>query len=222
MAEMGALERLIVEAYEQPDYSGAPFAVFQAYVNPHEITLSYEMEYDSAQGAGTTASRMDFKKVKPGDLQLSFFLDGTGADGRTIEVQAMVELFELVTGYNGRIHRPNYLIVRWGTLPVKRCVLKSASVVYKLFRPSGVPLRAVIAATFTDNSDDQTRVALQQDESADLTHIRVVKAGDTLPGLCHEVYGDPFLYLEVADANGLDNFRDLAPGTRVFFPPVEK
>lgn len=222
MSATGQLERLRIRAYTAPDYTGPVFAEFEAYVNPGELTLAYEMEYDSAQGAGTTNSRMEFKKVKPGDLSLSFFLDGTGANGRPAGVQALVESFQRVTGYNGDIHRPNYLKVMWGTLQIKRCVLKSASIVYKLFQPDGVPLRAVINATFTDNSDDQTRVALAQDQSPDLTHVRVLKAGDTLPGLCHAIYGDPRLYARVARANGLDGFRDLAPGTRVVFPPLEK
>ena len=43
-------------------------------------------------------------------------------------------------------------VVTWGTLQVKRCVLKSASIAYKLFKPDGIPLRVVITATFTDNS----------------------------------------------------------------------
>jgi len=105
---------------------------------------------------------------------------------------------------------------------VKRCVLKSASIAYKLFRPDGVPLRAVISASFSDNSDDQTRVALAQDESADLTHRRIVKAGDTLPLLCHQIYGDPELYLQVARDNGLAQFRELAPGTALLFRPRPK
>jgi nucleoid-associated protein YgaU len=50
----------------------------------------------------------------------------------------------------------------------------------------------------------------------------MVKAGDDLPSLCSQVYGDPLLYLQVAEANGLDNFRELAPGTRIFFPPLAK
>ena len=216
------LEKLVILAYKAPDYAGVSIARFESHVNPNEITLSYEMEYDAAQGAGTTNSRMTFKKQKPGDLALTFFIDGTGANGRPIDVQAKVEEFQLVTGYNGEIHRPNYLKVTWGTLQVKRCVLKSASIAYKLFRPDGVPLRAVISASFSDNSDDQTRVAMAQDESADLTHRRIVKAGDTLPLLCHQIYGDPELYLQVARDNGLAQFRELAPGTALLFRPRPK
>ncbi len=222
MAGSGTLERLLVKAYEKPDYSGSPIDEFDAYVNPAEINLSYEVEYDSAQGSGTTGSRMEFKKMKPGDLALSFFIDGTGANGRVVDVQEKVEKFQAVTGYNGNIHRPNYLKVLWGTLQVKRCILKSASISYKLFRPDGVPLRAVIGATFSDNSDDQTRVALAQDRSADLTHVRVTIAGDTLPALCTRIYGDSRYCVEVARANSLDHFRHLEPGTRLVFPPLEK
>jgi hypothetical protein len=222
MRDRGTLERLVIKAYEKPDYSGSAIGEFESFVNPNEITIGYEAEYDSAQGAGTTGSRMEFKKIKPGDLSLTFFLDGTGANGRPLDVQQAVESFQRVTGYNGNIHRPNYLKVVWGTLQVKRCVLKSASIAYKLFKPDGIPLRAIITATFTDNSDDQTRVALAQDQSPDLTHVRVVKAGDSLPALCHEIYGDPFRYLQVAAVNNLVDFRRLVPGTRLAFPPVER
>ncbi len=222
MTAKGELEKLVIQAYEKPDYSGRPIATFRAFLNPSEITLAYEIEYDAAQGAGTTNSRMNFKKQKPGDLTLTFFLDGTGADGRQEDVQDMIAQFQQVTLYNGKIHRTNYLKVMWGTLQVKRCVLKSASIAYKLFRPDGVPLRAVISATFTDNSDDSTRVAIQQDQSSDLTHVRLVHAGDTLPRLCDEIYGDPRRYLDVAAVNALDHFRQLTPGTRLVFPPIAK
>ncbi|MBK7325532.1 MAG: hypothetical protein IPI89_05170 [Propionivibrio sp.] len=221
-SDRGTLEKLLILAYTTPDYSGEPASQFTSYVNPNEITLSYEMEYDAAQGSGTTGSRMNFKKMKPGDLALTFFLDGTGANGERIDVQQKIEEFQTVTGYNGDIHRPNYLKVSWGTLTVKRCVLKSASIAYKLFQPNGIPLRAVITASFTDNSDDTTRVAMAQDQSPDLTHLRVIKAGDKLPVLCNEIYGDPRLYLRVAQANGIDDFRNILPGMRIFFPPLEK
>ena len=221
-SDRGMQEKLLILAYTTPDYSGEPASQFTSYVNPNEITLSYEMEYDAAQGSGTTGSRMNFKKMKPGDLALTFFLDGTGANGERIDVQQKIEEFQTVTGYNGDIHRPNYLKVSWGTLTVKRCVLKSASIAYKLFQPNGIPLRAVITASFTDNSDDTTRVAMAQDQSPDLTHLRVIKAGDKLPVLCNEIYGDPRLYLRVAEANGIDDFRNILPGMRIFFPPLEK
>lgn len=218
----GRLEKLLIQAFEQADFSGTAIDSFESYVNPSEVTLAYEMEYDSAQGSGTTGSRMEFKSIKPGELALSFFLDGTGANGRPCDVQAQVAQFQTVTGYNGNIHRPNYLLVVWGTLTVKRCVLKTASIAYKLFRPDGVPLRAVISASFSDASDDQTRVAMAQDSSPDLTHVRVLGASDSLPALCDRIYGNVHLALQVAQANGFTSARGLPAGTRVRFPPLKR
>jgi hypothetical protein len=224
---VGELEKIKIQAFKEPDCpASGKINEFTAYINPAEITLSYEMEYDSAQGSGTTASRMEFKKVKPGDLSLTFFIDGTKVTGQAVDssldVQQQVELFQTVTGFNGEIHRPNYLLVIWGTLQVKRCVLKSASIAYKMFQPNGIPMRAVITAVFTDSADDTTRVALEQRSSPDLTHSRLVKAGDNLPALCNAIYGSPDHYYAVARANRLTNFRQLTPGRKIFFPPLEK
>lgn len=223
-APPGAAHRnkLRIEAHNKPDYSDGAIAMFEAYVNPGELTIAYEIEYTGSQAPGTTNSRNDFTKLKPSDLTLALFVDGTGANGTKENVQKKIEEFQHVTMYNGDIHRVTYLMIAWGDLQVKRCVLKSTSIVYKLFRPDGVPLRAVINAVFTDNSDDRGRVAKAQDKSPDLTHVRVVKTGDTLPTLCYRIYGDPAYYLEVARANHIDNFRAIVPGTRIFFPPLEK
>jgi hypothetical protein len=220
--ETGQLNKVKIQAFKTPDYTGDPVGEFKAFVNPAEITMSFENEWDAAQGSGTTNSRMTFKKAKPGDLSLTLYLDGTGANGQPLDVQQKIQEFLNITGYNGDMHRPNYLKVAWGTLPVKKCVLKGASIAYKLFTPNGDPIRAVITANFTDNSDDQARVAKAQDKSPDLTHVRRVKAGDTLPLLCFAIYGDPFLYVQVADANGIADFRNLIPGTQIVFPPLEK
>jgi nucleoid-associated protein YgaU len=223
MPAPGELEKLTILAFEDPDDSDKPpVSQFEAFVNPTDITIAYEIEYEGGQGAGTTNSRMNFKKVKPGDLSLSLFIDGTGANGRPADVQEQIEQFQTVTGYNGKIHRTSYLKVMWGKLQIKRCVLKTASIVYKLFTPNGVPLRAIISATFTDHSSDKTRVAMAQDQSPDLTHVRLVKANDTLPALCFDIYGEPRHYLDVARANRLDDFRRLQPGTKVFFPPLQR
>lgn len=222
MTEQGTLEKIVIHAHEEPDYTDHPIDTFKAYVNPTEITIAYEFTLNTQQGQGTTKSKTDFMVAKPADLTINFFLDGTGANGTVIDVQKQVEAFQKVTGYNGNIHRMNYLMIAWGTLEVRRCVLKGASIAYKLFKPDGVPLRAVITATFTETSDDKTRVAEAQDQSPDLTHIRVAKGGDTLPALCYQIYGNPAYYLEVARANRIDNFRNLIPGTRIFFPPLEK
>ena len=43
-----------------------------------------------------------------------------------------------------------------------------------------------------------------------------------MPQLCFAIYGDPRYYLQVADVNGLGNFRDLEAGVNLVFPPLAK
>src|SRR5689334_5998948 len=71
----GQLEKLLIVAYDKPDYSGPPLGRFESLLNPNEITISYELEYNGTQAPGSTNSRMSFSKAKPGDLSLSFFID---------------------------------------------------------------------------------------------------------------------------------------------------
>jgi nucleoid-associated protein YgaU len=40
--------------------------------------------------------------------------------------------------------------------------------------------------------------------------------------MCYRIYGDPKYYLQVAEANGISNFRKLIPGTDITFPPLHK
>ncbi len=71
-----------------------------------------------------------------------------------------------------------------------------------------------------DLDTEEARAALDRLSSPDLTHVRTVQAGDTLPLLCTSIYGSARHYLLVARHNGLDDFRQLQPGQQLQFPPL--
>lgn len=48
---------------------------------------------------------------------------------------------------------------------------------------------------------------------------RVFRAGDTLSGIAHQVYGDWQLWRTIADKNAIVDVRVIAPGTRLLIPP---
>ena len=112
-------------------------------------------------------------------------------------------------------------MLSWGKLLFK-CCLTNLSVNYKLFRPDGVPLRATARASFEEFREEEQRVREENNNSPDLTHIRTVRKGDTLPLMCHKIYGDSDLYLQIAEVNELTNFRNLETGQKIFFPPIKK
>jgi len=215
----GKLAKLTIKAFKEPTYDTQKDQ-FEVMFNPQEYSLKYEIESDAAQGIGTSDSEPTFKKIKPQNFSLDFTIDGTGATGSKVDVEKKVSKFLDVTYiYKGAEHRPWYLKIHWGSLNFK-CILKSTSVKYTLFNNDGKPIRAKINASFQGFTEDQLRVAKEDSNSPDLTHMRTVNEGDTLPLMCYRIYGDSRYYLHVAKANNLVNFRNLKTGQKIFFPPI--
>ena len=85
-----------------------------------------------------------------------------------------------------------------------------------------MPLRATLKTSFTEDLDPKKKKAKERSSSPDLTHTRIVRSGDTLPLLSLEIYGSAKHYMQLAKINNLDDFRNLAPGAELIFPPLEK
>ena len=200
---------------------------FNTLLNPETYQVRYQISQNDQQAQGTSAAAPRFSKTLPEDLQLDFIFDRSGVikgyeDLLGEGIIGDVDKFKrIVLDYNGDQHKPNYLIISWGSLLFKGS-LKDMDITYKLFKPDGTPIRATIHATFKGFIEDNLRVARENNNSPDLTHIRMVNEGDTLPLMTFRIYGNSKYYLEVAKANKLVNFRKLVPGQQIFFPPIEK
>ncbi len=217
----GELKKLKIEAFKKIDYR-EKVDEFLVMFNPATYSQKYEVEYEEAQGQGTSGSNQKFGKIKPQEYQFEFVFDGTGTAGEKKDVADEIERFLAVTGkMNSEIHRPLYLQISWGNL-ISKCVLKQAEITYNLFKPDGYPLRAKVAATFAENVDDTLRTAEEGKNSPDLTHHRTVQEGDTLPLMAYRIYGDSTYYMDIARINNLPNFRDLQVGTTLKFPPIKQ
>ena len=83
-----------------------------------------------------------------------------------------------------------------------------------------MPLRAKVTLAFVEYQSKEEISKEAGQESPDLTHLIEVKAGDTLPLLCYRIYQDCNYYIDVAKINRLTDFRDLKPGTKLQFPPL--
>jgi nucleoid-associated protein YgaU len=227
----GQLQKLRITSYRSASYAESEKiddGEFQAQVNPETYALTYEIEYGEDQAPGTSSSVPQYNRSKPQVLEFEFLFDSSGAlpgttdDQRKNGVLADLDHFkQVVFSYDGDTHRPPFLILTWGTLLLK-CVLTGMTLTYKLFRPDGTPVRAVAKAKFQGLVEDELRVREQNDQSPDLTHVRRVQAGDTLPLMAKRIYGDPKYYLAVARHNQLIDFRSLTIGQRIEFPPLAK
>lgn len=234
MAENGELIKLKITAYKDSEYKKEleSNSEYIALVNPERYSISHKTDFEKVIGSGQTEGILQFKKTEPKELELDFLFDRTGVftqpqdDLNKAEsdknVDKDIELFQrVVLNYNGDIHEPNYLKINWGSLIFKGR-LSDMNIDYKLFNSNGNALRAVAKVKFISATDEDLKEAKNNNTSPDLTHIRVVKEGDTLPLMTYNVYGDSKYYLEVAKVNKISSFRKLIVGQEIVFPPIQK
>ena len=201
-------------------------AEFVLPINPEKYAQTFKVKYDVKAAQGSQGVEGKFQSSAPEELKLDFLFDGTGTiygyaqEGKSVPEQ--IEAFKsVVYDLSGDIHQPKYLKVVWTDF-VFDCILTELQITYTLFSPDGTPLRAKIGCKFLNYLETERRVLEEGKSSPDLTHVRTVKQGDTVPLMVNTIYGDPALYLEVARVNGLTNFRRVAAGTTLIFPPVDK
>lgn len=220
MAE-GNLSKLQIIAYTDDRFQEEGESI-SVPVNPAKYDRTFKIKYNEEQEQGTQGNNPPFNKTPPEELQFEFLYDGTGVVSGSHDIRSKIEQFkQTVYKVEGKIHRPNFLKILWGDLSFN-CVLKDLKISYTLFKPDGTPIRALLNATFMAVVEEERRAAEQGNNSPDLTHVRFVKEGDTLPLMTYRIYGDTSLYIQVAKFNGIKNFRNLTPNMRIVFPPVNK
>ena len=236
----GKVVKLQIIAYEDETFSeskkvGEPFVV---QINPSQYQKSYTVNYNPSQAIGQGSQRQQFKEIESESFKLEFTLDGTGVVNNTLlPGQGLINAFikdltvsdrvkqlkETVYYFNGTTHHPRFIKIVWGDENgLFKGVLNSLQVTYTLFDPDGKPLRAKVVCNFKSHKSVETQNQEENRSSPDLTHVRLVKSGDTLPMMCYRIYGDAKYYWQVAQANQLVNFRTLEEGTELIFPPIEK
>ncbi len=228
--DSGKLEKMLILAFEtskDAESGGKPEAKtsFEALINPETYTLEYKVKTADGQGQGTSSAQAKYEYTMPEELTFEFLFDNTGIiDGKAKKdgiFDDVNHFREMLIGYQGKSHEPYHLKLVWGNLIFKGRAIE-LGITYKLFNPDGQPIRGVVRVKFKGSIEEKKRAAKENKTSPDLTHMRKVKAGDTLPLMCYRIYGEAKYYLHVAKANNLGNFRYLAPGTDLVFPPIQK
>lgn len=238
----GQLEKLIITSYKSVALDESEKDLeYVVLVNPDQIVQDNKVLYETSAADGQSSETRHFRGVSSPKLTLKLLFDGTGVlpspkltsfaanafslvaeDNKKLsEVNKQIEAFKkTVLSYRGDNHQTPNIKVVWGEFIFKG-LLDSFKITYTLFTPDGKPLRAVGDASFVENIDAITRTNTDNNSSPDLTHIRTVSEGDTLPIMCNRIYRNPKLYLKIAKINGLSNYRNLEVGSKLFFPPLK-
>lgn len=227
---MSAATKMTITAYSDAAFTtkvGGPGNPFAVWINPASYSRRTNINYNDRQAQGSSGPSPEFNRVAREEVSFELIFDATGVipppAGQTAYTNGVADgiaqFTTLAATLNGTIHSPNYLMLAWAQLQFQ-CVLTSMSVNYTLFMPDGTPLRAKVAVSFQSYTSETQLANETKKSSPDLTHLVTVVAGDTLPLLCHTIYGDSRFYYRVARFNGLDNFRTLKPGQQLLFPPL--
>jgi nucleoid-associated protein YgaU len=234
------LEKLQILAFKDKDRGdawipeGGTSNVLEVHYNPESFKVTYSNTYQPATQPGPkgeAAKPAQWLHAGVTNLVLKLIFDGTNVSHFGVELLfGLPSVADQVKQFLGlcfeptpSTHAPPFLKLIWGqnTLFYRnepfQCRVGNADVEYSLIDRDGSPLRADLTVTFI--SDPETTLRLS---SPDVTHRRVVRAGDTLPLLCREIYGSTDHYLHVAAVNDLDDIRALQPGTELIFPPLER
>lgn len=199
--------------------NGVPFI---AMFNPENIAINETISWDKKEAVGKQGTDPTFVRSQARTFTIDLVLDGTGVNNNGVKIPVTVQvlLFRAVTTViNGDIHKPNYLLLQYGTF-ICNCCINYSTITYTMFDMTGLPIRARISASFTERTPASLGSILNMLSSPDLTHVVQVKEGDLLPLLTYQVYNDQSYYLQVAKVNKLKNFRKLTGGTSLVFPPI--
>ncbi|MEJ2596081.1 MAG: hypothetical protein P8100_13380 [bacterium] len=229
----GKLLKMLILSYATSSegiMKGLPIP-FPVMYNPEKFSKSVRTVYQPTTVPGDSSQEQSFQNIEGDEVRFQFLFDATGGSINSIQgevakaldgVDAQIELFLTLTQKRDpQEHQPPKLTLIWGTF-IFNCRMTSATIDYTLFNSMGRPIRATINATFRGDEPRLLQAAFDKLFSSDLTHVRVVKAGESLPLIAKEVYGDTSLYMEIARINGLKNFRDVQAGTELILPPIEK
>lgn len=185
--------------------------------NPKEYSIQKSVQWEPHKAPGLDLPEQQFTSGNPAVLTVELFFD-TYETKDDVKGKYTDKLLKLAT-VDETIHRPPLVMFTWGSQKFKG-VIESLSLRYTMFLPSGKPCRAVANLSIKEAKTAKEQVEEKPRESPDHTKRRTLKQGETLALLAHEEYDDPAEWRRIADANGINDPKDVKPGTVLTLPPI--
>ncbi|MDA3642860.1 LysM peptidoglycan-binding domain-containing protein [Saccharopolyspora indica] len=194
--------------------------------NPNRLSLTKSTEWRRKPTRMASESALpEFVGSGPRSLSLEVFLDATATHDGSVEKKVedlMLACVPTPKSLAAKKPASPWIRLEWGTAKTTSFdgVLSSFSVDYSLFDVDGKPLRATCSLSIDEaGADTPGQNPTSGSDNARRTH-RVV-AGDSLPQLAWNEYGDAGQWRVIAEANDIDDPMVLAPGTELLVPALE-
>lgn len=196
--------------------------------NPTEYTFEKTNSYKATPIPGLSSPLLQFVHGESSTLSMDLFLDDytdpAGPTSRLLpeplpvmtRIIAMSQLLEI----DRDLHAPPPVRFNWGPMEFSAVIEKLTRKV-TMFHPNGFPARATLTVTFKEYRTLRQQLEDPRRESADKTKRRVVVGQDALWLMAANEYDDANEWTRIAEANDLDDPREIAPGDWLVLPPIE-
>jgi nucleoid-associated protein YgaU len=196
--------------------------------NPTDYSFERSNSFKATAVPGLGSPLLQFVSGESDRLSLDLFLDDyTDPNGPTSLQQKEVnplttrlsDLFRLLE-IDGKIHAPPPVRFNWGPLEFFAVIEKLTRKV-TMFHPDGTPARATVSVSFKEYRTLRKQLEDPRRESADKSKRRVVVGKEGLWLMAAREYDDPNEWVRIAEANDLDDPREIEPGDWLLLPPIE-
>jgi nucleoid-associated protein YgaU len=216
----------LLQPGKTPGVPGAPIGSIAFQLNPRELTMTKSASWKSEkQKKASSAPPATYQGPEAQKLSVEMFFDDTRGGGGDSVVTRVEKLFSACapTRESQQTEQPSAPWVRfkWGVLAGFVGYIKSVSAKYTLFSPTGTPLRAVCTVALEEIAEEPGK---QNPTSGGLRprRLHTIREGDSLAAIAYREYGNPALWRQVAEVNGIDDPMRLRPGRSVFLPAAEE
>lgn len=216
-----SVTKMTLVAYSDEKFS-SKVGTYPVMLNPESLKWGRQIDYNDEQSINSSAPSQKYNKTLGESLSFELIIDCSGVvDSKRVNLPSEIErLAKVAYDYNGKIHRPNYIIINWGKGLAFKCVLTKFDTSYTYFKPDGTAIRAKVSLEFTSYIDPVTKAKQDAKESPDITHLVDIVEGDSLPQIAEAIYRNPDYYIQLAQFNKLNKFRRLTPGSQIIVPPL--
>jgi contractile injection system tube protein len=201
--------------------AAVPSPEIEVQFNPSDLTIDSGAVYASMPVPGLQTPIQQFIRGDADTLTLELFVDDTSSRNQnsTESVKAKLDQLRKFVRIDKSLHAPPICKFVYGDLDFTGTVV-SLRERHTLFSPSGNAIRARVTLVLKKYKSAEVQHRELALESPDRTHIRVLREGETLATLAYEAYGDPRMWRPIAEANGIERPRFIAPGTALKIPAI--
>ena len=218
------LEKAIITVLD----GAAKNKVIRVLFNPTEYSFDKTNSYKAIAVPGLGSPILQFVNGECDQLSMELFLDDyTDPQGPTSllakETDPVAKRLKAISGLleiDRDLHAPPPVRFNWGPMEFTGIIEKLGRKVTK-FHPDGTPARATLNVAFKEYRTLRQQLESPRRESADKTKRRVVVGRDSLWMIAAREYDDPTEWVGIAQANDLDDPRQIRPGDWLELPPKE-